>query len=50
MGHGKAAVGAVGHEIASNLSVHFSISHGEEKGFRYENPLFVKYMITMCNY
>ena len=27
MGHGKAAVGAVGHEIASNLSVHFSISH-----------------------
>ena len=42
----------VGHETASNLSVHFSISHmgisaatfkaaeihGEEKGFRYGNP------------
>lgn len=54
----------VGHETASNLSVHFSISHmgisaatfkaaeihGEEKCFRYGNPLFVKCMITMCKY
>lgn len=27
-----------------------SRAHGEEKGFRYENPLFVKRMITMCKY
>lgn len=27
MGHGKTAVGAVGHEIASDFSVHFPISH-----------------------
>lgn len=24
--------------------------HGEEKGFRNGNPLFVKYTITMCKY
>ena len=27
MGHGKAAVGAVGHDIASDFSVRFPISH-----------------------
>ncbi len=27
MGHGKTAVGAVGHEIASDFSVRFPISH-----------------------